>query len=77
MSKPALETLKKRDLYMLWCCFLLYFQLHNMTLAFDLLHDTGLHVASISPQGEEIIAMESIQDYNSLQRERERRKKHE
>lgn len=48
-----------------------------MTLAFDLLHDTGLHVASISPQGEEIIAMESIQDYNSLQRERERRKKHE
>uniref|UniRef100_H2UZP7 Parvin, gamma n=1 Tax=Takifugu rubripes TaxID=31033 RepID=H2UZP7_TAKRU len=25
-------------------------RLHNMTLAFDLLHDTGLHVASISPQ---------------------------
>lgn len=57
MCKLVLETLKKRDLYIA----LLYFQLHNMTLAFDLLCDTGLHVTSISPQGEEIIPMQSIQ----------------
>lgn len=34
--------------------FLLYFQLHNMTLAFDLLRDTGFEVSSVNPQGEEI-----------------------
>lgn len=34
--------------------FLLYFQLHNMTLAFDLLRDTGFEVSNVNPQGEEI-----------------------
>lgn len=57
MYELMLETLKKRDLYIA----LLYFQLHNMTLAFDLLHDTGLHMASISPQGEDTIPIQSIQ----------------
>lgn len=57
MCKLVLETLKKRGVYIA----LLSFQLHNMTLAFDLLHDSGLHVASISPQGEEIIPIQSIQ----------------
>lgn len=61
MYKPVLETLKKRDLYIALMPFSLVLQLHNMTLAFDLLHDTGLHVASISPQGEEIIPMQFIQ----------------
>lgn len=34
--------------------FLFYFQLHNMTLAFDLLRDTGLEVTSVNPQGERV-----------------------
>lgn len=48
------ENLKKKDLYIALISFSATFQLHNMTLAFDLLRDTGLEVTSISPQGEEI-----------------------
>lgn len=37
-----------------WMSFLLYFQLDNMSLAFDLLRDTGFEVSSVNPQGEEL-----------------------
>lgn len=55
--------------------FLLYFQLHNMTLAFDLLRDTGFEVSSVNPQGEEItLHLYSDRVLNSRQREREKKK---
>lgn len=43
----------------MWCltfvCFYLFdLQLHNVTLALDLLNDTGPQVSNVDPQGEEI-----------------------
>lgn len=53
--------------------FLLYLQLHNMTLAFDLLRDTGFEVSSMNPQGEEITRL-SLQWHKILGREKKKHK---
>lgn len=50
---------------------LFYFQLHNMTLAFDLLRDTGFEVSSVNPQGEEITPS-SLTESKILGREKEK-----